>query len=435
MIALLVVLFLNSWAISLQEAVETALKTNNILKAKKLEVKEKEIELKISKLRLLPRIDLFADYNKTTDPPYAIMNRMESKKLPMVIDFNDPGKYQLFRTGARAFVPIWLGGKLRVASSIKKKEVEAERENFERTRQKIILDVIKAYYDALKAKAFVETAQLALKDARRHLKDVETYYKAGLVVRSDYLQAKVFEKEMEKNLVKAKANYEVAKRALLLTMGLPPNREIEIDGDLAFKDYSFSLDELIQTALASRPELKEVKARVEQARQLKKLAMTDFLPQFSAFGEYFYASNTAFLDRENTSWTVGFQMNINLFSGGIRFKEIEKAKTVKSRTLEMKEQVKKGIMFEVSRAYYFLLEAKKRIELAESSRKSAEEALRIVEKRYKNGISTITELLDAQTFLNKARTEYVSALADYKKAVAELFFAVGIIDKRYQTLE
>ena len=48
MIALLVVLFLNSWAISLQEAVETALKTNNILKAKKLEVKEKEIELKIS---------------------------------------------------------------------------------------------------------------------------------------------------------------------------------------------------------------------------------------------------------------------------------------------------------------------------------------------------------------------------------------------------
>jgi outer membrane protein TolC len=119
----------------------------------------------------------------------------------------------------------------------------------------------------------------------------------------------------------------------------------------------------------------------------------------------------------------------------LRFKEVEKAKTVKSRTLEMKEQVKKGIMFEVSRAYYFLLEAKKRIELAESSRKSAEEALRIVEKRYKNGISTITELLDAQTFLNKARTEYVSALADYKKAVAELFFAVGIIDKRYQTLE
>jgi outer membrane protein TolC len=98
------------------------------------------------------------------------------------------------------------------------------------------------------------------------------------------------------------------------------------------------------------------------------------------------------------------------------------------------ERAKKGIEFEVSRAYFKVEEAKTRVELAQAALKEAQESLRIVEKRYRNGISSITELLDTQTALNAARSNYVKALSDYKISLVNLLHAQGILSEKYSEL-
>ncbi len=308
LIALSLFLTGSAYGITLDEAVKTALEKNNLLLAKKYELKEKESDLKISKLRLLPTVDIYSEYNKTTDPPYAIMNRMEVHKLDMRgTNFNDPGKYQLFKTGVRTTVPIWLGGKLRIAIDLSEKEVKATEKQLKKDTERVVFDVVSAYYNVLTARAFVETAQLAVRDAEKHLKDAEVVYKAGFGLKSDYLRAKVYLEQMKENLVKAKSNYEIAKRALNIAMGLPPSHPVDVDGDLTYRKFQFELDKLIETALRNRPELKELKVRLSQTKDMERLAKSDFLPNFGAFGEYFMADDKVPWDKENSSWVLDFR--------------------------------------------------------------------------------------------------------------------------------
>jgi len=361
------------------------------------------------------------------------MNRMEVKKLPM-LDFNDPGKSQLFKTGLRATVPIWMGGKLRIATDLAKKEVKVAEKQLKRSREQVVYDVVRAYYNALAAKAFVETAELALRDAEKHLKDAETVYRAGLGVKSDYLRAKVYVEKAKETLVEAKSNYEIAKRALAVAMGLMPDSDVEVEGELSYRPFDLSLDELIETAVKNRPELKELKVRLEQTKDMEKLARADFMPNIAAFGDYFMAADTAPWNKENTSWTFGLQATFNIFDGGIKFQKLRKSRLAKLKVQEYIERAKKGVAFEVSRAYYRFLEAEQKLKLAETAVKSAEESLRIVEKRYKNGLATITELLDTQTALNEARSNYVAALSLYRMAVAEVYHSAGILEEKYKEL-
>ncbi len=434
--AVALALFGNAYAITLEDAVKTALEKNNALRAKKLEVEEKLYDVKLAKARLLPKVDLFTRYNKTTEPPYAIMNRMEVKKLSMMPfpNFNDPGKYQLFKTGFKASLPIWMGGKLRLAVDLSKDEVKAAKEQLKRSKSSVIFDVVRAYYNVLTARSFVETAELAVKDAERHLKDAEAAYRAGIGLKSDVLRAKVYLEQMEENLIKAKSNYQVALRALNVAMGLYPGRETEVDGDLTYREFGFNLDRLVQEALKKRPEVKELQVRLSQSDKMIKMAKADFLPQLGAFGEVFAADDSVPWNKENSSWMVGFGASINIFNGGAKFNRLKKRRIEKLKLQEFVEKVKKGIAFEVSRAYYNFVAAKKRVELAKSAIDSAQEGLRIVEKRYRNGLATITELLDAQTALNQARSNYVAALSGYRLSVVEVYHAAGILEEKYSEL-
>ncbi len=435
LLALSLLLIGNAYGITLEDAVRNALEKNNLLKAKKEEIREKAYQLKSAKARLLPKVELYTQYNKTTDPPYAIMNRMEVKKLDMFnTNFNDPGKSQLFKTGVRVQAPIWMGGKLRIAVDLSRKEVKAAKEQYKRSENDVIYNVVEAYYNVLTARAFVETAQLAVRDAEKHLKDAETVYKAGMGLKSDVLRAKVYLEQMEENLVKAKSNYQVALKALKVAMGEFPKGELQVDGELTYREFNFNLDRLIQEALKNRPELKELKVRLSQTKDMEKMAKADFLPQIGAFGDLFMADDTAPWNKENSSWMVGVSASLNLFSGGEKFYRLRESRIAQLKVKEYKERAEKGIAFEVSRAYYNFLSAKKRVDLARAALKAAEESLRIVEKRYRNGVANITELLDTQTALNRARSSFVAALSAYRLAVAQIYHATGLLPKNYEQL-
>ena len=86
----------SSEAITLKDAVETALSKNHELRAKALELEEKKKDVTISRLHLLPVVDLYGKYNRTTDPPYSIMNRMETKELTCMEQISMNREYQTF---------------------------------------------------------------------------------------------------------------------------------------------------------------------------------------------------------------------------------------------------------------------------------------------------------------------------------------------------
>jgi outer membrane protein TolC len=239
---------------------------------------------------------------------------------------------------------------------------------------------------------------------------------------------------MEENLVKAQSQYQIALRALSVAMGNYPKGELSVDGELVYKPFSFNLKSLIEEAFKNRAELKEIEVRFEQAKKSEEMAKGDFLPQVGAFGELFSADDSAPWNKENSSWVVGISATLNLFDGGKKFYQLKKSRVAQLKVKRLKERAKKGIAFEVSKAYYEFVSAQKRVELAKAALKSAQESLRIVEKRYRNGVANITELLDTQTALNQARSNFIAALSNYLTSVAKIYYATGTLPNRYREL-
>ena len=90
-------------------------------------------------------------------------------------------------------------------------------------------------------------------------------------------------------------------------------------------------------------------------------------------------------------------------------------------------EVVRGISLEVKDAYLRLREARDKIGVAQVAVEQAEENFRINAERFKEQVATTTEVLDAQTLLTQARSNYFNALSDYNIAWARLDRAMGIV--------
>jgi outer membrane protein TolC len=117
----------------------------------------------------------------------------------------------------------------------------------------------------------------------------------------------------------------------------------------------------------------------------------------------------------------------NLFDGARKEYERAKAKHQAAAIEEQLEGLKKTVSFNIYEAYLGVEEAKKKVELAESALKTAEEGRRLVKRRYENSLSPLVDLLDAQLNLDRARANLTVSKNEYHLALARLNFASGTI--------
>ena len=92
---------------------------------------------------------------------------------------------------------------------------------------------------------------------------------------------------------------------------------------------------------------------------------------------------------------------------------------------ENRDNLEKVITLEVKQSYLNLQAAKEAISTAQENVGQAEKAFEIIETRYKNGLATNLEFLDAQLASLQARTNYLSAVKNYYTSRAEIYKAIG----------
>jgi len=93
------------------------------------------------------------------------------------------------------------------------------------------------------------------------------------------------------------------------------------------------------------------------------------------------------------------------------------------------------IALEIKNAYLTLQEAESQIVVSQKVIDQARENFRISEARYKERVARSTEVLDAQTLLTKAESEYANALADYNISSVRLQRAMGVINRQAASKE
>ena len=302
----------------------------------------------------------------------------------------------------------------------------------QRRREEITYKTVAAYLDVQQTKTRLKLADESLAAAREHLRLAVARSGAGVGLRSDELRARTFVSEMEQQLISAGNSVEIARVRLAQAVGRAAGEQLDISEEFTAPPLGRNKTELLQQAFQDRRELKELQKRVEQADLGIDAARNAYWPTIQASAAYQMNDHAIPFGRENDSWVVGATARWNIFEGGRRCNETDRAVALKSSEMEYLAEQQQAIGLQVTETYLRREELGKRLEVARHSVLEAEEAVRLLTKRYENSLALMVELLDSQTMLNRARGDVAEIEAEYAKSWARLLFVTGSLLKEIE---
>lgn len=421
---------LNALAIEKQytisDAIKTAIENNHEILAFKNSLIAQKEDIGIARSFLLPKITFEERYMRTNNPTYSFMAKLNQERFAQsdfeVRSLNSPMPINDFQTILSFEQPVFMR-KANIGLHISKNEFSAKDKEFIRKKEEIVFKVIQTYLMVQTAKEYVRVAELALEDAKEHLRIAEQRYKAGLGLYSDTLRASTAVTDAEQKLTSAKKNLNVAKRSLGILLGMSESVD-STDEKIDF--LVMDIDYYTKAAL-SRKDIKSLEIRHQNAKDSIKIAESGYLPYIGIGGSYQLNDHKKPFGSEGDSWQIMAFLRWELFDGTKREYERSKAKYKALETEEYLNGIKKVVAFKVYEAYLGVEEAKKNLELSRAALKTAEEGKRLVEIRYKNAISPIVDLMDAQVSLDHARANLVAKENEYRIAVINLSYESGTI--------
>lgn len=420
----------NSYAkeqvLTLHQALTQALHGNPEIRGQDRGLLAVHEDINIARSYLLPKVALEERFMRTSNPTYAFMSKLNQERFTMadfsVNSLNSPAPVSDFQTSISFEQPLF-APKAYIGIKMAKKEFEAQTVDAARKKEEVIFGVFKAYLDAQTAAVYVTVTEKGIEDAKEHLRIAESRYKNGLGLYSDKLRAEAALKNAEVKKVTAEKNLLVARRAIGLMLGLTESiGVIENRPSLQLRDI-----EHYRQMSSARKDLIAMEERSRNAENNLKMANASYLPVIGVGGAYQINSHKTAFAEEGESWQVMAFLRWDLFDGMNRESARRKAKHRLAEAGEYLDGLKKKAAYEVYEAYLSVGEAKKGHELAMAGLTSAEEGRRLVKTRFENSLSTVVDMLDAQTSLDAARTDVVAKEAAYYIALARLSFQSGTI--------
>ncbi len=416
--------------LTLQRVFEDTLRNNLEIKAMKFELKAYEREYRSVSGLLFPTLGIEESFTRTDVPAYALFTKMNQGRVSpqdfAPANLRDPSAVSGFETRFTLQIPLWMGGGIRSRKEASLHTRRAQEKTFRRKREEILFDAYRAFLKVSLSKSAVKVAQENLKEAKEHLRVAEKLHSAGVALLSDVLRAQVSLKKAEEKLREAKNNYRLALKALSLVA----NTDYAGASAPALPSCpSLSLKELKEKALRSREDLKALEERLKALRSGYRATLSENLPQVSAFASYYLYDRDVPFGTEGSGYLVGLRVSLSFNTG---LSTVEKALSYREREralLSRREFMRKSILFEIEKAFTEYTNAQSAIESAEARVRSAQESLRIIRSRYRNGLARIVDLLDSQTQVELARFDYLQALYRCNLSYGKALLAAGILEE------
>ena len=172
--------------------------------------------------------------------------------------------------------------------------------------------------------------------------------------------------------------------------------------------------------------------KVEQAGKMVRAAQSEYFPVVSLVGNYGRFGDTASLSgtqyKDTESWQVMAVANWNFWEWGKTKYRVDAGRARENQALDQSRELNDQITLEIKNAFLVLQEAESQIAVSKKVIEQAQENFRIAGARYKERVARSTEVIDAQTLLTRAKSEYANALADYNISYARLRRAMGVTD-------
>ncbi len=417
-------------SLTLQQAIETALRNNPGLKAADAQIAAADAGVLKSASGFLPKVTLSETWSRSDNPLMALGAKL-NQELVSPADFspavmNNPEPLSNYNTRLSVMQPVFNGGREYIGRTQAALARDASVQDRERTRQETIYTVVKAYYGLLLAREYHKVALQSQETSQANVTLAEARFKAGAVLQSDFLRARVQLAEVREMLTRSENGIKLAEANLAFSLGAPQGTEYELEGALEVQPTPIDVNAAVDEATGKRPDLISMDLNRQNAEKSVSQARTEYLPNLNLMGQMDWNSDQ-FAGSSAKSWAVMAVLQWNLFDGLVTRAKVKEALATSSRMRSLEEQTRSAIQLQVRRAFYDLSSSTDRIAATSSSVQEAEEGLRIVQKRYETGMTTFVDVLGAESSLIRARTNALQALYDNNISLAELKLAKGTL--------
>jgi outer membrane protein TolC len=326
--------------------------------------------------------------------------------------------------------PVYTFGRIEASERAARAEVTATGKDMAAARADIRLDATRAFWAFATAIESVRVVEEALALVEAHLRDVTNMHEVGLLAPNDVLSVQARRSRQQVQLIEARNMRDVAEADLRRVTGLPPEAAVTIDAALEPAPGEIqAFGQLVADARANRPERQALQARVAGIGERQAAVAAGLRPTLALVAGLDYARpNTRIFPRVgawNDSWDVGFNVAWPLWDGGRVKAEVAEVAANRRALVQRLAEFDTVIGFEVTERRLDLESARASIRAASDEVASAAEARRVVAERFKAGLVSSTEVLDAQQALLAAQFDRTRALAAARLAEARLDRAVG----------
>lgn len=292
-----------------------------------------------------------------------------------------------------------------------------------RAEQTIEFDATVAYLNLLLAKATRKVAEEGVRRAEFLLHDSRARKKAGTVDAEAVLRSEVFLSEVREVLVDAMQGERESIAKLNFAMGRNPSLAVEIQDISSQPRDLFPLAHNLECAVQLRPEIGVTREMVSAAVAGREAVKAEFQPRIYTRATAGHAGG----GNIRTGWQegAGLHLDIPLFSGGKLRGELRQANAELIGAVADAQSILDGISLEVNLAYRSVIAAREKIELTRVAIDQARENLRNTRTKFSNGDATPTEIVDAETLLNRTQQRYSKAEYVYLASLARLNYTTG----------
>lgn len=415
--------------LTLDEAITIAVENNPALGAEDASARAAEQTARERRAGRWPTLEVGTDATRTTNPVMVfgqLLSQEEFAQRHFDPEFlNEPVPLNNVRGVLSVSQPLWTGG--RIAAGIEGAERHARAATFgrARARDELAHRVVDRFTGAIVASQAVAVREESLDVARRNVELTRDLFETGLVVESDLLQARVRASEAEAAFAEAEQNAAVARAALNLELGRDLDTPVRLpEGVEPPEPVEAELAALVEQAVERRPDLEAARSRLEAARAGLEGAEGERYPELGWSGAYEAHSEEPF-DDPGTNWTVGVGLRWTVFDGFATDARIGRARAEVDRAERMTELATRGVALEVESAWRGLEATRLRWQQARGAVELAERSAAIVRDRYKEGLTTVVELLEAESLATGSRVRELHARRDLVLARSQLELALG----------
>lgn len=408
--------------LSLEETIERILCHDPQTRLAWAEAKAQAAKVGIGKSAYLPRLDgSISRHQGNTKTRYDDYPDLASDGNTLSSTNRLDLNWVLFDFGRR-------GAALRNAQEL----LQAANAHQNATLQNTFVLAAQIYYEALAAQQNLNISTSVAELAAENLKAADAKYKSGATALSDRLQAQTAFSQARLRQLRDAGNLRKTMGLIALYMGLAPETTLRLNGDLTqLPDVHFvkSVDELLLLARREHPALLAAQSRVHAAQALVDERRAEGRPTLALTANLSNAridqSGGLYGDTREQGRSIGIELKIPLFEGFERSYQVRNARARVEAEQAKLANTEEQVSLEVWGSYQSLSVETKSLEQIGELVRQSRQSLEVVQGRYRAGVGSMLELLNALTAYAAAEDQHIQSLNAWQIARLKLAASLG----------